>query len=64
MFRVNDLVYHVFNMGQVGVVRDMKFIDTGMHLSGGTAGKRLVLEVQMKDGRMVDIPADEAMKEI
>lgn len=63
MFRVNDRVYHVFNMGKVGTVVDLRFVETGMHLAGGTAQQKLVLDVQMKDGTIVSIPADEAMKD-
>lgn len=64
MFKVNDRIYHVFNMRDVGEIQDMKFIDTGMHLVGGSAGKRLILIVRMSDGRIVEIPADEAMKDM
>jgi hypothetical protein len=63
MFRVNDRVYHVFNMGKVGTVMDLRFIETGMHLTGGTAQQKMVLDVRMSDGTIVTIPADEAMKD-
>ena len=63
MFRVNDRVYHVFNMGKVGTVVNLRFVETGMHLTGGTAQQKLVLDVQMSDGTVVPIPADEAMKD-
>jgi hypothetical protein len=62
MFRISDKVYHVFNMGKVGEVVDMKFVETGMHLVGGTAQQRLVLIVRFPDGRIMEVPADEAMK--
>jgi hypothetical protein len=62
MFRVNDSVYHVFNMGKVGRVTGIVFAETGMHLTGGTAQQKMVLVVEMPDGRVVHIPADEAMK--
>ena len=50
-------------MGKVGTVVDLRFVETGMHLTGGTAQQKLVLDVQMKDGTIVSIPADEAMKD-
>lgn len=62
MFRVNDKVYHVFNMGKVGTVTDIRFLETGMHLTGGTAQQRMVLIVTLPDGTMMNVPADEAMK--
>lgn len=62
MFRITDKVYHVFNISKVGEVIEMKFIETGMHLEGGTAQQRLILTVRFPDGRITNIPADEAMK--
>jgi hypothetical protein len=62
MFRINDRVYHVFNMGKVGTVTDIAFAETGMHLVGGTAQQKMFLVVTMPDGRIARIPADEAMK--
>ena len=62
MFRVSDKVYHVFNMGKVGTVTDIRFVETGMHLTGGTAQQRMVLIVTLPDGTMTNIFADEAMK--
>lgn len=63
MFRINDRVYHVFNMGNVGTIVNLRLVETGLHIAGGTAMQRMMLEVKMKDGRVVEIPADEAMKE-
>jgi len=62
MFRVNDKVYHVFNMGKVGTVTDIAFVETGMHLTGGTAQQRMILVVTLPDGKVINVPADEAMK--
>ena len=63
MFRINDRVYHVFNMGNVGTIVNLRLVETGLHIGGGTAMQRMMLEVKMKDGRVIEIPADEAMKE-
>ena len=57
---VRTLIGSVQIAAEMGQIRDL---ETGMHLTGGTAQQKLVLDVKMADGTVVSIPADEAMKD-
>jgi NADH:ubiquinone oxidoreductase subunit B-like Fe-S oxidoreductase len=63
MVKINDRVYPVFNMNQVGTVVDVNFRQTDMHLIGGTAQTRMYAIIKLdKDGTLIEVPADETMR--
>ena len=63
MVKINDRVYPVFNMSQVGTVVDVNFRQTDMHLIGGTAQTRMYVIIKLdKDGSLIEAPADETMR--
>jgi len=63
MVKLNDRVYPVFNMNQVGTVVDTNFRQTDMHLIGGTAQTRMYVVIRVdKDGSLIEVAADETMR--
>jgi hypothetical protein len=63
MVKLNDRVYPVFNMSQVGTVVDLTFRATDMHLVGGAAQQRMYATIRLdKDGSTIQVPADETMR--
>jgi hypothetical protein len=63
LIKINDRVHPVFNMSQVGKVVQVRFAETGMHLLGGTSQQRMFILIKLeKDGSLIEVPADEAMR--
>jgi len=63
MVKINDRVYPVFNMSQIGRVVEIRFVPTGMHLIGGSSQQRMYVVLKLdKDGTLIEVPADETMR--
>ena len=63
MVKVNDRVYHVYNMGLRGVVTRLEQEQTQTHLAAGPAQARLVAIVATADGKAVRIPVADLMRD-
>jgi hypothetical protein len=63
MVKVNDRVYHTYNMGLKGVVVGVEQEKANTWMVGGAASHRLVAVVKTADGTLVRIPATDLMRD-
>jgi hypothetical protein len=63
MVKVNDKVYHVYNLSLKGVVVGIQQEKARAWMVGGASQGKFVANVQMQDGRVVSVPAEDLMRE-
>ncbi len=63
MVKLNDKVYPVFNMNQVGTVVDLLFQSVDTHMVGGSMQQRLWAIVKLDaDNQLIKVPAEDLMR--
>jgi hypothetical protein len=63
MVKINDRVYHVYNMGMKGVVERIEVEGAQVYLAAGPAQGRLVAHVRTDDGKVVRMPVSDLMRD-
>jgi len=61
-FRQGDRVGHVFDITSEGTVLELRERESGLHLTGGSASKEVVLLVRLDSGKLLEIVAHEARR--
>jgi hypothetical protein len=63
LVKLNDKVYPVFNMNQVGTVVDLLFQSVDTHMVGGSMQQRLWAIVKLDaDNQLIKVPAEDLMR--
>jgi hypothetical protein len=63
MVKVNDKVYHVYNISRAGTVVEIKQGPSRTYMSAGPSQGQLLASVRLADGRIVpDIPVGDLMR--
>lgn len=63
MVKVNDKVYHVYNLALKGVVVGIQQEKARAWMVGGASQGKIVANIQLQDGRVVSVPAEDLMRE-
>lgn len=63
MVKVNDRVYHVFNMGLKGTVERVEHEAAKTWLAAGPAHGQVFAFVRLADGKVVRLPAADLMRD-
>ncbi len=63
MVKVNDRVYHVYNMGMKGVVEGIEQEQSQTYLASGPSQKRIVAVIKLDDGKIARVPVGDLMRD-
>ena len=63
MVKVNDKVYHVYNLSLRGVVVGIQQEKARAGMVGGASQGKIVANVQLSDGKVVSVAAEDLMRE-
>ena len=63
MIKVNDRVYHVYNMGMKGVVEGIEQEQSQTYLASGPAQRQLVAVIKLADGKIARVPVGDLMRD-
>ena len=63
MVKVNDRVYHVYNMGIKGLVEHVETEAAQIYLTAGPAQGRIVAHVRTSDGKIIKVPVGDLMRD-
>lgn len=63
MIKVNDRVYHVYNMGLKGVVERVQQEASQTWMSAGPSHGKMIAYVKLPDQRTIRVPVEELMRD-
>jgi hypothetical protein len=63
MVKLNDKVYHVYDLGMRGIVVGVTQEKAKHWLVGGASEGRLIAQIRREDGSVVAVPAADLMRE-
>lgn len=63
MIKVNDRVYHVYDMGLRGVVVGVVQERAKAWMVGGSSQGRMIANIQKQSGEVVSVPVADLMRE-
>ena len=63
MVKVNDRVYHVYNMGMKGVVEGIEQEQSQTYLAAGPSQQRIIAVIRLNDGKIARVPVGDLMRD-
>ena len=63
MIKVNDRVYHVYNMGLKGVVVGIEQEQSQTYLAAGPSQQRIVAVIKLDDGKIARVQVGDLMRD-
>lgn len=63
MVKVNDRIYHVYNMGLKGVVVGIEQEQSQTYLAAGPSQQRIVAVIKLDDGKIARVQVGDLMRD-